>query len=165
VQQLTGCQTRLRVYIAMLTGNPTAASDVLQETNLVLCRKADEYVEGTDFVAWACTFARFQVMAYLRNVKRDRHMFDEAIVNNLASDAEDAAGQIDAQHSALQKCLKKLTGRQRKLVIARYTDAQSIEEIATRNGDSNASVAMALSRIRQLLFRCIQRRLAGEQSS
>jgi len=83
VQQLTGCQTRLYAYILMLLPNHDNAADVLQETNLVLWRKADEFVDGTEFGAWACRIAHFQVLAWLRDAQRDRHVFDPELLGSL----------------------------------------------------------------------------------
>jgi len=44
---------------------------VLQETNLVLWRKADEFNEEMSFVTWACAIAKFQVKAQRRDMQRD----------------------------------------------------------------------------------------------
>ena len=43
VERLGSCQDRLFAYILMLLSNRDAALDVLQETNLVLWRKAAEF--------------------------------------------------------------------------------------------------------------------------
>lgn len=165
VQEFTGCQARLYAYIAMLVGDTTAASDVLQETNLVIWRKASEYVEGTDFAAWACAIARFQVLAHLRDTGRDRHLFDETLIAQLAGEAESFAEQIDARHNALRNCLQKLTAHQRALVKARYTQGESIQQVAADLGRTSGSIKKALSRIRQQLFECIQKFLAAEGST
>ena len=88
VQQLTACQTMLYAYILMLLPSHDDADDVLQETNLVLWRKADEFVDGTEFGAWACRVAHFQVRAWLRDAQRDRHVFDPELLGSLAGEAE-----------------------------------------------------------------------------
>ena len=43
---------------------PLDAEDVLQEANLVLWRKFDQYQEGTNFFAWACQIIRYEVLKY-----------------------------------------------------------------------------------------------------
>ena len=51
-------QGRLKGYILSLVFDPHAASDILQETNLILCRKADKFEAGTNFRAWAFRVAK-----------------------------------------------------------------------------------------------------------
>lgn len=162
VQLLTGCQPRLRAYIAMLLGDPAAADDVLQETNLVLWKKAAEFAAGSDFGAWACTVARFQVLAYLRDARRDRLVFDESLVEVLVGDAEAESIDIERQLAALRQCLEKLSGARRELIRGRYTLDQSIQQLAAATGQTAGSVAMNLSRARKALFDCIRNRLAEE---
>ena len=53
VQQLTANQNRLYGYIFSLLGDHHRANDVLQETNMVLWRKAAEFQTDRDFIPWA----------------------------------------------------------------------------------------------------------------
>ena len=165
VQHLTEIQTRLLAYIAMLLGDPAAARDVLQETNLVLWRKSSEFTEGTNFVAWARAIAKYQVLGYLRDAKRDRHLFGEALVESITVEAEPETEDLEIRHSALHVCLEKLTQHQRTLLESRYTEGHSIQEIADSARRTHGSVAMSLSRIRQSLLECIEHRMAGEAAS
>jgi RNA polymerase sigma-70 factor (ECF subfamily) len=84
VFQLTDWQGRLFGYLMSLLGN---VHDVLQETNLVLWRKIDGFEPGTDFAAWARSVAYFQSLAFLRDRKRDRHIFDDDLLQQIADDA------------------------------------------------------------------------------
>ena len=53
VQQIAACQDQLFAYILTLVPHRDVARDILQETNLVLWRRREEFVPGTSFVAWA----------------------------------------------------------------------------------------------------------------
>jgi len=64
VQLLTAHQRSLYLYIITLLPNPADVDDVLQSTNMVLWSKADEFVPGTDFGAWARRVAHFEVLAF-----------------------------------------------------------------------------------------------------
>ena len=70
IQALTESQNRLYGYIFSLVGEHHAASDILQECNLVLWRKFGEFRPESDFIPWAFAIARFQVLAHLRDRKR-----------------------------------------------------------------------------------------------
>jgi len=59
VNRLIELQPRLRAFIRSLVPFKQDADDVVQETNLVLCRKAGEYIEGSNFAAWAVASGSF----------------------------------------------------------------------------------------------------------
>ena len=63
VRLLIEAQGSLYAFILTLLANADTAKDVLQETNLVLWRKNEEFEAGTHFFAWARRIAEFQVMA------------------------------------------------------------------------------------------------------
>ena len=54
VQQIAGCQDRLFAYILTLVPRRDVARDILQEANLVLWRRREEFVPGCR----ACRSAR-----------------------------------------------------------------------------------------------------------
>ena len=161
VQHLTDCQNRLYAYILMLLPNHDAAADVLQETNLVLWRKADEFVEGTEFGAWACRIAHFQVLAWFRDAKRDRLVFDQQLVDELGAEAETLSAEIDDRRRALRLCMVRLSEHERQLLRCRYELGWSIKQIAGELGLSPGAVATSLYRIRNELLLCIQKNLDG----
>ena len=159
VQHLTDCQNRLYAYILMLLPNHAAASDVLQETNLVLWRKADEFAEGTEFGAWACRIAHFQVLAWFRDAKRDRLVFDQQLIDELGVEAATLIAELDDRRRALRLCMVRLGERERKLLRCRYELGWSIKQIAGELGLSPGAVATSLYRIRNELLLCIEKNL------
>ena len=68
VLELTQAQQRLLSYIYRRVANREQAQEVLQQTNLVLCRKANEFEPGTNFNAWAVTVAQWTMVSLLRFV-------------------------------------------------------------------------------------------------
>ena len=68
VGQITRHQTALRAYIISLMPGMDGVSDVLQETNLVLWEKRGKYQPGTNFQAWACAIARYEVKTHRRKM-------------------------------------------------------------------------------------------------
>lgn len=90
VQDIAGSQSRLFAYILTLVGERDAASDILQETNLVLWQKRGDFQPGTSFPAWSFTVAFMQVMAHRRDTSRDQHRYF----------AEDLLSQRDRSRSA-----------------------------------------------------------------
>lgn len=161
IRCLTDHQSRLLAYLVAVLGDLHEARNVLQDTNLELWRKSDDFIEGTDFAAWSRRVAHFKALACLRDKKRDRHLFDEALLEQIAErpqpDCDDESLQI-----ALRQCLATLPDRVRLLVSRRYSAGQSIRDLARFFGKSEAATKVSLSRIRKHLMQCIERRLAAD---
>jgi RNA polymerase sigma-70 factor, ECF subfamily len=162
VQQLAEHQNRLYGYVFSLLGDHSRAADVLQETNIVLWRKIDEFQSNHAFLPWAFAIARFQVLAHLRDRKRDRLLLDAELAEAISVEAERQGTQLDSLREALRPCLATLTTSNRDLVERRYFRAMSISAIASEADRTVSAIKVALLRSRRYLSECIQRRMAAE---
>ena len=162
VQLITAEQRRLYGFILMLIADAEKAKDVLQEVNLVLWRKADSYQEGTNFGAWARKIARYQALAHCQSQRRDRHVFDDALIDQLAEGAEHRIDLVGVRTNALHVCLEKLTDQDRDLLRDRYGHDQTLAVIAQRLGRSASRVSNIMYKIRRQLFECIERTVGTE---
>lgn len=156
--QLTAWQSRLYGYLVTLLGSVHDAHDVLQETNLVLWRKFGEFEQGSDFGAWARRCAYFQSRAYLRDKGRDRHIFDEDLLEVLAEESPDQTAP-EERELALRDCLSRLPEKQAELIRQRYMEGSSIVELASRLGKKESALKMTLMRTREGLLECIESKL------
>jgi RNA polymerase sigma-70 factor (ECF subfamily) len=151
-------QPEIHRYILSLLPDRMLADDVAQETNLVLWRKAAEYDPAQPFLPWAFTIALYQVKAARRDAGRDRHVFDDSLVELLASECrDDPHGDLEL---ALEKCLQELPERQRDLILARYAPGSSVQGLAAERRQTPTALSLALMRIRKALETCIERKLA-----
>jgi RNA polymerase sigma-70 factor (ECF subfamily) len=153
-------QAELHRYILSLLPDRMRADDVLQETNLVLWRKAAEYDPAEPFLPWALTVAWYQVKAARRDAGRDRHVFDDSLVEVLAAEhraVDPAEGDLEI---ALEHCLGELPERQRQLILARYAPGASVQDLAAERRQTPTALSLALMRIRKSLESCIERKLA-----
>ncbi|MEY5011987.1 MAG: hypothetical protein RLZZ253_3126 [Verrucomicrobiota bacterium] len=161
VFELTACQSRLYGYLVTLLGSVHDARDVLQETNLVLWQKIQEFRPGTDFGAWARRCAYFQARAFLRDRKRDRHVFDEELLAILADEEAEQGGReaSEERELALRDCLSRLPANQAELIRNRYMEGSSITEMCDRFGKKESALKMTLMRIRETLLGCMESKL------
>ncbi|TAE78425.1 MAG: sigma-70 family RNA polymerase sigma factor [Verrucomicrobia bacterium] len=153
-------QAELHRYVLSLLPDRMLADDVVQETNLVLWRKAADYDPAEPFLPWALTIAWYQVKAARRDAGRDRHVFDDSLVEILAAEhrvADPAEGDLER---ALDGCLRELPDRQRQLILARYAPGASVRELAAERKQSPTALSLALLRIRKALEQCVERKLA-----
>jgi RNA polymerase sigma-70 factor (ECF subfamily) len=136
------------------------ASEVMQDVILVLWEKFDA---AADFQGWAFGVAKNIALRHLRRQSRDRHVFDDELVNQLADDAAALVPVHDGHREALEHCLEKLPAAQRELVLSAYTKGTRMDELATRRGQSPMALYKLLHRIRQALLECVERTLAKEE--
>jgi RNA polymerase sigma-70 factor (ECF subfamily) len=162
VRQLTEHQNRIYGYVYSLLGDHSRASDVVQEVNLTLWRKVDEFQSDRPFLPWAFAFARFQVLAHLRDHKRDRLLLDAELAEQLSGKIEEASSQVDAVRVALRACLQELSPTNRKLIEHRYFSSMSVADIASVSDRTAGAIKVAMLRIRQQLADCVQKRIAME---
>lgn len=159
VRNLTRCQNGVFAYILSLVGNPDTARDIQQETNVVLWRKAGEFKGGSDFMPWALGIARMQVLSFRRDHQRDRHIFDDQVLEQLASEYAATPDDPDDRQRAFEDCFGHLPERQQELLATRYAPGGSVKEIAERRGQSAGALSVTLSRIREAVANCIQAKL------
>ena len=164
VQCLAESQNKLYGYIYSLLGDHARAADVLQESNLVLWRKNEEFKPDHAFLPWALAIARFQVLAHLRDHKRDRVLIDAELAEMISGEVEQQSAKWDEFQPALRQCLQTLTDTNRGLIRLRYFDGLPIAEVARVADRSVSSVKVALLRARRTLAKCVESRMATEAS-
>jgi RNA polymerase sigma-70 factor, ECF subfamily len=165
VEMIIDHQRRLCAYILTLLPDPNQAYDVLQQTNLVLWRDADRFDEGTNFFAWACRVAYFQVLDYRERSQRDRLRFGDALLDMLTAEFE-SDGQCESDRlAAMRECVESLPAGQRDLLGRRYQEDESVANIAATTGRTSGAISAGLYRIRMALLDCIQRRLVARSGA
>jgi RNA polymerase sigma-70 factor (ECF subfamily) len=110
---------------------------------------------------WAKKTAYFQTLAYLRDKKRDKLVFDAEVLEQLAS-RPDVVDE-DERRVALRHCLASISPESQDLLQQRYAPGKSISEIARLQHKTESAVKMALMRVRQALVQCIEGQLAANQ--
>jgi RNA polymerase sigma-70 factor (ECF subfamily) len=152
----------LRTFVRSLVPSRPDASLVTQEVAVVLWQKFGEFDATRDFRKWAFGVARYEVLTFLRDRARDRHVFDDDLVTKLADDAAAGEQRHEAQREALETCLEKLPPTQRELVLTAYAKGTRMDELAAKRGQTAMSLYKILHRTRQALLDCVRRALATE---
>jgi RNA polymerase sigma-70 factor, ECF subfamily len=147
-------QSVVKAYILSLLPSLTDAEDVLQETFLTVSAKAATFEEGTNFVAWACTVARFKVLEARRKLNDPRAITDEAI-DALAEDVPEPLF-FEEQVDAVRNCLERLAPRAKQIVWLRYHGGLSCEDVGRQVGWGSAAVRVALAKARNVLRTCVE---------
>ena len=159
---LVANQKRIYGYIRSAITDQSAVEDVLQETAAVIWEKSSEFRPGTNFLAWSLTIARLQIKKYYRLQQRDKLVFSDLFLEQVADSTADQADQLSGMSDALLGCVGKLSEDDRKLLRDRYLGEQSTASIAKRLGRPYSTVYSTLSNIRRRLADCIEKTLARE---
>ncbi|WLD12240.1 sigma-70 family RNA polymerase sigma factor [Planctellipticum variicoloris] len=149
-------------YIMTFIPRRDDAEEVLQRTATVLWEKFEEYDAAREFLPWALRVAYFEVLTFRKEAARSRLVFCEDVIEKLAETRQGECPILEAQQSALQECLAKLTGDSAALLRRRYCDSQTVPELAAESGKTAKSLYRRLDRLRELIAACVERRLASD---
>ncbi len=152
-------QPRLYGFILKRLADRDQTLEVLQRTNLIVCQKAADYRPGTSFEAWTFTIARFQLMAWRKNLTRNRLVFSDTVYEQIDGQRERSEVDDDARVDALKDCVKQLSVDESKLLQQRYQEDMPLATIASTMNMSLDAIGMRLSRIRKKLGQCIRQKL------
>lgn len=152
----------LRAYVRSMLPSRQEASEVMQEVVVTLWQK---FETAEDFRPWAYAVARSKVLMYLRRRSRDRLVFDEDLVGQLAERQMGVESRHAAQREALDLCLQKLPSAQREMVLSAYSKDARIQELAATRGETPMALYKKLHRIRHILLDCMRETLAREASA
>lgn len=160
----TRAQPAVAAYIASLVPNLHEAEDLLQNVAVVLLRKFPEYDALRPFEAWAIGIAKFEVLSARRDHARAKVRFRSELVEAVADAFERESPELERRMEALRECLKRVDGRNREVLLARYRDDQAPATIAQALGMASGAIRVRLNRVRAALMECIERRLAAAAS-
>ncbi len=155
-------QTQLRSFAIGLTGDFTAAEDVLQEAFLTVTKKAGDFQQGSEFLSWALTITRLKVYENARATRR----FSREVLESLAASLppRETPDQLmpDDRIKPLLACIEELAPRAREVMRLRYFAEHVPAEIAILLGRTVAGVNATLVKARESLRECVAKKLAAE---
>jgi RNA polymerase sigma-70 factor (ECF subfamily) len=156
-------QPRIYAYIRAQIPVRADAEDVFQETVMALWSEYAAFQPDSSFLAWAYGFARNKVLHYHRSTARQKRLFSEDAVRQIAAEAEAMSEELGAVQDALRNCLTKLRPTDREVVQRCYGTDMTVANVATQLGRSVNTVKSILKRCRRALYDCIRRTLSQEE--
>lgn len=157
VRLITSHQLDIYLYVHSLLPNPNEAAEVVQDTNVVLWEKRNQFVIGTDFRAWAFQIARYKLMEYRAQRRHKCRCFSESLIDELALQAPHCIAGDDELVDGLRRCVAQLAAKDRELLKHRYSSDTPCASIAKAIGRPVTAVYNALRRVRQELLDCMAR--------
>jgi len=160
--ELAKVQLRLFGFICKLTGDFAPAEDILQNVNVAVWRKRHEYDPARPFFTWVCAFAKVEVLRHRKAVARERRMFSETFIEEMAGRLAEPDPDAGRRLAFLEQCRRELSGNLRQMIEWFYGERLAVADIAKRLGRNTGSVANSLYYARHLLRMCIEGKIAAE---
>ena len=157
----TEAQPVVSQYVMSLVTYASTTQDVVQNTSLALLRKFNEYDPARPFLPWALGIAKFEILSYRRDLARSQVFCDSDFLDRYTATWAAVAPHLENEASVMTRCVENLPDRQRKIIRMTYSENLSSDEIAPRLGLTSANVRAILSRTRNALRGCVQRRLSA----
>ena len=158
----------IRRFIRSLLPAREGVDDVMQETALECWKKYDDFTPHDaeqavdEFIRWACVIARYKVLSWQRDQARDRLVFREGVVEQLAAVAMEQLDKQVVERRAIESCLSKMQEDQRRLLLSVHSPGESIAQLAADTGEKARRLYSKVNVLRKRLLACVEQRLAGE---
>jgi RNA polymerase sigma-70 factor, ECF subfamily len=156
-------QRRLYVYLLSLVHNVADAEELLQESSYVLWRKFDEFRPESNFGAWACRVAYFEVLKFRERRQQGEVPLSPQFLERVAGKMAEVSDLLELRSETFNYCMDRLSEADRELITRRYAPGASVKRIAAALNRPVRSVSKSLARIRRLLIECIDRRRRQEE--
>jgi RNA polymerase sigma-70 factor (ECF subfamily) len=160
VRLLSENHRRLIGYTCSIVGTREDAEDVVQRASIAMWKRFGDFAVGSDFMAWASTFAFYEGRNFLRSKIRSHLVFDDQLLNLIATERIVDLDRQASRIKALGKCIEKLTEPNRDLLKRFYGEGIALVELSKKLSVKPQSLYNRFCRLRKSLADCIRRRLA-----
>jgi RNA polymerase sigma-70 factor (ECF subfamily) len=161
-------------YLRYMGAAADVAEDVAQETFLAAYKSTsvpleDAAAESGRCAAWLRGVARNQLLMHFRKARSNPVSSDPVVLEQALNQADELwatevlrSGDGFDYVEALQACLSRLQGTQRKVLDMFYAEEFSRAQIAEALNMSEDGIKSLLRRVRAALRQCVQTRLGGD---
>lgn len=141
---------------ARVGGRQEVAEDLVQDTYLEAVRSARSYRGEAGLGTWLCTIARRQVAGYFRTERRRARLESKLRLVEEQSDHAPSEEEAFADGEAVIAALGRLTPLHRQVLVLKYLDDLSVEEVAAELRRSAVQAQSLLQRARAGLRRVLK---------
>ncbi len=146
-------------YAAHCSGNPSAASELVQQAYLRIARHAKSFAGETAFWSWLCCVLRCTAIDHSRQVQR-RLLLLEKFAHWRALHSKDQAAWLASTNDAstlVEEALAELPSDDAALLRRKYCEGWSTSELAASFATTPKAVEHRLARLRVRLREIILR--------
>ena len=150
----------IRALISALVADPHDSEDLAQQTFVFAYEHLEDYRPGTNLGAWLKAIARNLVRDYhnrrgLRREGMEQYLRFEIARKTAGSISPE---ELDSRLAMLASCVEELPQDQRTLLRMAHDRFVTLDRMAARIGKPATALRKRISRLYELIRRCIQRR-------
>jgi len=157
-------QRRLRAFIRSCVWDRARCDDTFQEVSLALWRQFDKYDPARPFPAWARGVAAKTILRGAREARQSSLVLSAPAVAALEAAFATFDDSVPGEE-ALRHCLQRLPDKSRALLRLRYQESLKLSAIASQTSSNVSAVHKALTRLRDVLQKCVRRRQRAEMGT
>jgi RNA polymerase sigma-70 factor (ECF subfamily) len=138
---------------ARVGGDAATAEDIVQETFLEAVRSAHTFRGDAALRTWLCTIARRRLARFYEQERRNS--LAQSGLRLVGDDHPDEGLEVDRRDEVI-RALGGLAPLHRQVLVLKYLDERSVEDIAAELGRSRVQVQSLLQRARAGLRRALE---------
>ena len=154
-------QGAIYAFILSMVTRTSDADDIMQETATKMLERFEDFQRGSNFGAWGVTIARYKIMEYHNEKKRNFDLVNKKLLEQISHVASKKVLSMEDRLKALELCLSKLDKKNRGLIHRRYHQGFTIKKIAGELKKPVAGIYKVMSRLHVSLSRCITMTLSA----
>ncbi|MHB1446306.1 MAG: RNA polymerase sigma factor [Acidimicrobiales bacterium] len=132
---------------ARVGGSQAAAEDLLQETLLEAVRSASGFRGDSSLATWMCAIAKRRLARHYE-AERKAEVARHGLQLVTAEDVDRGVERLDRQDE-VARALGRLSPLHRQVLVFKYLDDMSVEDIASQMGRTRTQIQSLLQRARQ----------------
>ena len=149
---------RIYRHVYYRVSNQTDAEDITQEIFVIAWKAIDKYKRtGAPFVTWLIAVARNLIVDHYKSKKKLSSLEGVEVPSQTDETNPEALAEANLNRNYVRKVVSKLKGDKQKVIIMRFIDGFSYEDIAGILHKSEGAVRViqyrALSDLRRMLMR------------
>lgn len=147
----------LRTIVFARVGESEAVDEVMQEVSMAAVRQSAPLADASKVAPWLYRLAVTQSLLYRRKQGRRRKLTDRYAERNRPVEADnrevDPLGWLlaDERRRLIREAVSRLPKRDAELLLLKYTEDWSYQDLAEHLGISSSAVESRLHRARQRL--------------
>ena len=142
--------------LARLAGDEEAAADVVQETYLQAMRSARSFRAEAALSTWLCAIAKHVLARHYARERREERARSGLVAVGHPEPVSDGEVDVAESRQQLMTALGRLPVVHRQVLVLKYLDSRSVEEIAAELGRNRVQVQSLLQRAREGLRRQLE---------
>ena len=154
----------VRTFLALKAPVPQLVDEIAHDAFVFAYRHLDEFRPGTSFRAWVRAIAWNLLRDEVQRFAREQRNLDRLAAWHVEASLDEVSGaEPPAEAEHLQYCLEELPEPLRELIVLKYREESSTDEIAARLKRSLVWVRVSLFRVRAQLRECIEAKLSASK--